>query len=200
MHAFQAQIDNAPLQNATQHLITPKPFSLWGQVKWFSAQEYNSPTTFPCLLSYKSAALMSHKLCDRREFALRDTTLCAMKGELLHFSKGVPAATSQKYYPAEHFPRSARFPINPMAGSQVTVSSFQLKTTETVCWVQVDKEENRISGLHCKPSSVTWGKSWWDRGIIHSGANLLAIGPLTQRSPELPEVTSQIQNLLPFPP
>lgn len=143
---------------------------------------------------------MSHKLCDTREFALRDTTLCAVKYELLHFSKGVPAATSQKYCPAEHFPRSARFPINPVAGSQVTFSSFQLKTTETVCRVQADKEENRISGLRCKPSSVSWGHSWCDRAVIHSGANLLAIGPLTQRSPELPEVTSQIQNLLQFPP
>lgn len=134
-------------------------------MKCFFAQAFNSPTTFPCLLHHRSTALMSHKLRDTGEFALRDTTLCAVKCELLHFSKGVPAATSQKYYPAENFPRSARFPINPVAGSQVTFSSFQLKTTKTVCRVQVDKQENRISGSQCIPSSVSWGHIWCDRAV-----------------------------------
>ena len=140
------------LKNSTKNLITPWPFSIWWQVKRFFAQEYNSPTTFPCLLYHKSAALMSHKLYDTREFAPRDKTLCAVKCELRHFSKGVPAATSQKYYPAENFPRSVRFSTNPVAGSQVTLSSFQLKTTNTVCPLQTGKLAKGISGSRGVPS------------------------------------------------
>lgn len=162
----------------TKNLMTPRPFPLWS--RWSGSlhrNTRNSPTTFPRLLSHKRAALTSHKLCDTRERARRDTTLCAMKCELLHLSKEAPAATSQKRGPAERVPRSARFPINPVAGSQVTFYSFQFKTTETVGRVHADKEENRISGLRSKPSSVSWGQSWCDRAVIHWVFNLLAIGP-----------------------
>ena len=76
---------------------------------WFSVQEYHSPTASPCLLYHKSTALVSHKLCDTRKSALRDTTLCAVKCELLRFSKGVLTATSQKYYPAGDLLRSFPF-------------------------------------------------------------------------------------------
>ena len=67
---------------------------------------------------------MSHKLCDTRELVLRDTALCAVKCELLHFSKGIPAATSQKYCPAEAFLRSLRFlPRRTMPAGRGTLRS-----------------------------------------------------------------------------
>ena len=70
---------------------------------------------------------MSHKLCDTRELTLRDTTLGAVKCELLHFSKGVPAATSQKYYPAEAFLRSLRFLPRRTMPAGGTVKSYFLR-------------------------------------------------------------------------
>lgn len=90
---------------------------------------YKSPITFPCLLYHKSTALLSHKLYDTRELAWRDMILRAVKCELLRFSKGVPAVTSQKYCPAENFPRSFGVSINPAwRAVKSHFFSFQLKT------------------------------------------------------------------------